>query len=426
MMQPKHQPADSKKTRFADHGWRSLLLVHAVAATVGAFLRRCRYPLTLAVAFFICFFLMYTYSQRQTSWIIYWFDDWVFYADASGSYDHMKEISFDGNMWRHPLYPLIVSPLVSGIKAVFGFGNRQAAKVVVALLASLNGALFFTLLHCCFRGKITAIVFACLYGVLFSNLVFFSIPETYSLANLGILVFFLLIIRYRFDITKKRAVILGIASGVGALANPPLGLLLFSVYALCLRRLTWIHSLHRCLWATLTALLVYLGANFLLFGLDYFEKSQKLANKWATMANFFEPANWLNVAVSFFVYAVISPLDELERSIGLKDFSGYFQSPLRTLVFAIFMVFLVFAIFRLARRGVGDIVLTAAAWLAVLSIFHLYFNPREALLYSCQAMGPFMLILGRVFADISWKWKGLAAGIFTIGLGYVNFKCFMG
>jgi hypothetical protein len=338
----------------------------------------------------------------------------------------MKEISFDGNMWRHPIYPLIVAPLVSIIKAGLGFGNRQAAKMVVALLAALNVALFFTLFSSYIKVKNTALVFTGLYGILFSNLVFFSIPETYSLANLGILIFFLLIIRFRVDITKKRSIILGVTSGLGALANPPLGLLLFSFYTLCIRRLAWRRSLQPCLWATFTALLVYLGANFLLFGLDYIEKSQKLANKWATLANFLEPMNWLNVGVSFFVYAVISPLDELERSISLIDFSGYFQSPARFLVFVIFTLYLLFTIILLIRRGVDEVVLTAAAWLGMLSIFHLYFNPREALLYSCQALGPFMLILGCVYADISWKWKGIILGIFSIGLGYVNFKCLMG
>lgn len=425
-MHAKHLQDNSTKTRFGDHSLRFSSHGNSIAVKGFLFLQRHWYHLTVFVAFFICFFVLYSYTQRQTSWFIYWFDDWVFYADSSGSYDHMKDISFDGNMWRHPLYPLIVSPLVSGIKAIFGIGNRQTAKVVVALLAALNVALFFTLFHSCFKEKIAGLVFTILYGLLFSNLVFFSIPETYSLANLGILVFFILVIRFRFDITKKRAMILGVASGVGALTNPPLGLLLFSLYALCLRRLAWIQNLQRCLWATLMALLVYLGANFFLFGLDYIEKSQKLANKWATIANIFEPMNWLKVGVSFFVYAVISPLDELERSIGLKDFSGYFQSPARSLVFAIFILYLLFTVIQLARRGVDDLVITAAAWLGVLSVFHLYFNPREALLYSCQALGPFMLILGRVFADISWKWKGLVIGIFSIGLGYVNFKCFMG
>jgi len=425
-MHAKHQQDDSKRTRFGGHSLRFSTHGDAMAAKGIAFLQCHWYPLTIFVAFFIGFFVLYFYSQRQTSWIIYWFDDWIFYADSSGSYDHMKEISFDGNMWRHPLYPLIVSPFVSGIKAVFGFGNRQAAKVVVALLAALNGALFFILFHYYFKEKISVLVFTSLYGVLFSNLVFFSIPETYSLANVGILIFFLLVIRFRADITKQRAIILGLASGLGALVNPPLGLLLFSVYVLCFHRLTWRHSLQRCLWATLVAFLVYLGANFLLFGLEYIEKSQKLANEWATIANFLEPASWLNVGVSFFMYAVISPLDELERSIGLKDFGGYFQSPARILIFSTFIIYLLFTIIRLARRGACDLVLTAAAWLGVLSVFHLYFNPREALLYSCQALGPFMLILGRVFADITWKWKALALGIFSIGLGYINFKCLMG
>lgn len=425
-MQATHDQDNSKKARRGDHSSRLWPYGNPTAAKGLVFLQRHGYRLTVCAAFFICFFVLYSYSQRQTSWFIYWFDDWVFYADSSGSYDHMREISFDGNMWRHPLYPLIVAPLVSGIKAVFGFANRQAAKVVVALLAALNVALFFTLFHDCFKEKIAGLVFTGLYGVLFSNLVFFSIPETYSLANVGIFVFFILIIRFRTDLTKRRAIILGVASGTGALVNPPLGLLLFSLYALSLRRLAWRQGLHRCFWASLVALLVYFGANFLLFGLEYIEKSQKLAGQWATIANFLEPANWLNVGVSFFVYAVISPLDELQRSIGLKDFSGYFQAPARTLLFVVFTFYLAFAMIRLARRGVGDAALLAAAWLAALSVFHLYFNPREALLYSCQALGPFMLILGQVFADISWKWKGLVLGIFTVALGYANFKCLMG
>ena len=330
-MHAKHQSSRPKKPRSGGHNFRLAPDFNQTAAKGSAFLQRHRYGLSASAVLFICFFVMYIYTQHQTSWFIYWFDDWVFYADSSGSYDHMKGISFDGNMWRHPIYPLVVVPIVSGIKAVFGFGNRQAAKVAVALLAALNVALFFTLLRSCFKEKITALLFSCLYGVLFSNLMFFSIPETYSLANLGILVFLLFIIRFRNGITNKGAVILGLIAGVGALINPPLGLLLFSLYILCWRRLAWMRGLKRCIQATLTALLVYLGANFFLFGLDFIEKSRKLANKWATLANFLEPMNWLNVGVSFFIYAVVSPLDELKRSIGLEDFSGYFHSPVRIL-----------------------------------------------------------------------------------------------
>jgi len=425
-MHKKHRQGYSKKTRLGARSSRFSPHGNPTAAKGLEFLHRRWYPLSVFFASLICFFVLYSYSQRQTSGFIYWFDDWIFYADSSGSYNHIKDISFEGNMWRHPLYPLIVSPLASGIKAVFGFGNRQAAETLFSLLAALNIALFFTLCHYCLKERITVVVFTGLYGVLFSNLVFFSIPETYSLANLGILVFFLLIIRFHDDITEKRAIILGFASGLGALANPPLGLLLFSVYVLCLHRLTWRQSFRPCFEATLVALLVYLGANFLLFGPEYIEKSQRLASKWATIANFLESANWLNVGVSFFVYAVISPLDELERSIGLKDFGGYFQTPMKTVIFVVFIFYLGFTVIRLARRGFDVIILTASAWLGVLSIFHLYFNPREALLYSCQALGPFMLILGQVFTGITWKWKNVASGIFLIGLCYVNFKCLIG
>jgi hypothetical protein len=378
------------------------------------------------VTLFISFFLLYSYGQRQTSGFIYWFDDWIFYADGSGTYSHMKEFSFRGNMWRHPLYPVIVYPLVTVIKAVFGLGARQAAKILIALIAALNVSLFFLLFRSCLREKTTVLVFTCLYGFLFSNLVFFSIPETYSLANIGILVFFLLIIRFHANLSTGRVVILGFASGVGALLNPPLGLLIFSVYLLCIRKFTVHDSLRLSLWATLAALLVYLVTNALLFGFEYIENSRKLASKWASFSNYFHSSNWLNVGASFFLYSVISPLEELERSIGLKHMSGYFHSPVRALLFLGLVFYLGYAFYQLMRRGTDEIILIAAVWLTVFSVFHVYFNPREALLYSCQALAPFMLILARVFADIRWNWKPLPLGLFSLGLAYVNLKCLQG
>jgi len=48
------------------------------------FLQRHWYSLTIFVTFFIFFFVLYFYNQRQTSLLIYWFDDWIFYADSGG------------------------------------------------------------------------------------------------------------------------------------------------------------------------------------------------------------------------------------------------------------------------------------------------------------------------------------------------------
>jgi hypothetical protein len=106
--------------------------------------------------------------------------------------------------------------------------------------------------------------------------------------------------------------------------------------------------------------------------------------------------------------------------------SGYFQSPVRALLLLGFLVYLGYTGYRLIRRGTDDIILVAAVWLTVFSVFHVYFNPREALLYSCQALASFMLILARVFEDIRWRWKPLLIGLFAVGMAYVNLKCLQG
>ena len=384
------------------------------------------YRLTLFVALLFFFFGFYSYSQLKTSRWIYWFDDWVFYADSKASYSDMKEISFEGNMQKHPLYSVMVHPLFAVMKTVFGLGTRQAAKAVIALIGALNVSLIFLLFSFCIHEKTTALVFTGIYGVLFSNLVFFSIPETYSLTNLGIVVFFILAATFHKKISTHRAVVLGIAAGVGALLNPPLGLMLFSVYALCGRQNAFRRSLVLSLWATLATLFVYLGANFFLFGFDFIEHSRKLAGRWASFSNFLYPENWLNVGISFFAYSVISPLKELERSIGLGDMAGYFRSPVTAVAFLLFSFYLGYIALRMIRRLNDILIIAAAAWLAASYLFYVYFNPGEAFLYSCQALAPYLLILARVFQDISWKWKTAPLTLFFVGVTYVNFKCFQG
>jgi hypothetical protein len=397
--------------------------MRAVTWSLPAAFQGSRYTVAVFVGLLIFSSVLYSYSQRQTSGFIYWFDDWVFYADSSGSYSHMKEISFEGNMWRHPLYPIIVHPLLSAAKALLGLGTRQAARVVIALLAALNVSLSFLLFQSCLTEKGTAILLTVIYAFMFSNLVFFSVPETYSLSNIGILVFLLLISRCSGPPSNRHVLLLGLVCGTGALLNPPLGLLLVSVYALFVARFGIRPSVTPCLKATFAALLVYLGTNFMLFGFDFVEKSRKLASKWATFSNYLDPANWLNVGVSFFVYAVISPLQELERSIRLEDITGYFRSPLKILLFFAFAFYLGYAFVRLVRQQRDDLVIVAAAWLTAAFVFHVYFNPREALLYSCQVLVPFMLILGRAFEGIRWKWKVFPLGLFSIGLAIVNLRC---
>ena len=403
--------------------WR---LRNRVSLYVSGFHQHHGYRLILFIVLFSVFFGFYSFSQTQTSRWIYWFDDWIFYADSKASYSDMKEISVEGNMQKHPLFSVVVYPIFALMKAVPGMTSRQAAKAVIALIGALNVSLVFLLFSFYIHEKTTALFFTGIYGVLFSNLVFFSIPETYSLTNLGVVVFFILAVRFHEKMSPFRAVLLGVVSGMGALLNPPLGLMLFPVYVLCSRGDSCRQSLILCLWATLATLFIYMGTNFILFGFDYIEHSRKVAGRWASFSNYFSFQNWLNVWISFFLYSVISPLKGLERSIGLEDMAGYFRSPFTAAVFLLFVFYLGYAVVSIIRRACDILISAAAAWLAAAYLFYIYFNPGEAFLYSCQVLVPYVLILARVFQDISLKWKPVPLALFFTGATYVNVACFQG
>ena len=385
-----------------------------------------RYRFIMIGIIFPLFFGFYWYTSQKTSRWIYWFDDWVFYADSRSVYADMKKMSFEENMQRHPLYSLIIYPLWVTMKTVGGHNRRSSASAVIALIAAVNVTLVFLLLDSYITDRISVLLFTSLYGVSFSNLVFFSIPETYSLTNIGIILFFMLAVKFHKNLTTRRVVILGIAAGIGSLLNPPLGLLLFPVYVLCrlhanTRQWTWL-----TLWATLATLFIFLGTNFTLFGWEYIEHSRKFSTRWASLSNYLDASHWMNLSISFFVFSVISPLEELERSIGIKDVMGYFRDRLITALFLLFCIYLGYVVIVIRHQIKERLFMAAVAWLFALSLFYVYFNPGEALLYSCQALAPLILIMARVFQKISFKWKEIPFALFVLGTAYLNLACLTG
>jgi hypothetical protein len=385
-----------------------------------------RYRLIMIGIVFPLFFGFYLYTSQKTSRWIYWFDDWIFYADSRSVYADMKKMSFEENMQRHPLYSLIIYPLWVTMNSVGGLSRHSSTGAVIALIAAVNVTLVFLLLDSYITDRISVLIFTSLYGVSFSNLVFFSIPETYSLTNIGIILFFILAVKFHKNLTTRRAVILGITAGLGSLLNPPLGLLLFPVYVLCSIHANMRQRMWLALWATLATLFIFLATNFTLFGWDYIEHSRKFSARWASLSNYLDASHWMNLSISFFVFSVISPLDELERSIGIEDVLGYFRNPIITAFFLFFCIFLGYVAVAIRQQIKELLFMAAVAWLAALSLFYVYFNPGEALLYSCQALAPLILIMARSFQKISIKWKEIPFALFAIGTAYLNLACFTG
>ena len=57
-------------------------------------------------------------------------------------------------------------------------------------------------------------------------MILFSIPETYVLTDLMILIYLYCLIRFKSDLTLKKTILLSVIIGLGSLSNPPLLLLL--------------------------------------------------------------------------------------------------------------------------------------------------------------------------------------------------------
>lgn len=98
----------------------------------------------------------------------------------------------------HPLMVLLLQPVVSFLNIFFHDAHR-AVIVLQSLIAASNVCLIFSILKSLTKNKSTSLIFASLYGVSFSTLIFTALPETYIFSAF----FQLLLWNYAIDLTKK-------------------------------------------------------------------------------------------------------------------------------------------------------------------------------------------------------------------------------
>jgi hypothetical protein len=265
------------------------------------------------------------------------------------------------------------------------------------------------------------------YAFCFSNLVIYSIPETYQMSNLSVVVYLIVLFRLKDRLNFGNSLFLSGFALIGALYNFPLMMLMGIHLVLMLS--------HTGLWRwvliavanALFGLTGFLFVNYLIYRADFLGFIFSYSERWATLSHFLQIENIGNVLVNFFYFAVISPVDSLPKTLHWQDGAGYFSTILRVVLVVSWTVWLVYVIYYLMKtRAVSMLNKAVSVWIVAMAAFYVYFNPNEATLYSSQTILPMLLICAELFESLSlrrqFRWAILA--VFCVLLAINNGAAF--
>ena len=361
----------------------------------------------LTASVFFSAFLFFFFNLWFLSPVTFAEKDVIFEADTSIIVAKLAGVrTFDDSQFlNHPFFFLTAYPLVRAFQWTSFIDMHSSILLVLALLSALCVVGTFLLLKSYFSSTRLALLFACLYAFFFSNLVIYSIPETYSMSILAILLYLSYLLRVRGSLDGRDSLVLSVLAGFAALFNPPLLSLLTIHLVLILRRIEFKR------WAALAAANVALGAlvfllvNFLIppdkDGWTFLPTYSIYAKKWASIGNLLDMGSVATVIVDFFFYSVLSPTGQLPRRLAWQDLSGYWHSWLGTLLFPLLASYICYGLFAAIKHHkshpLGGSLLS---WMLLMLLFYIYFNPRDAMLYSSQILLPLTFILALAFETI--------------------------
>ena len=115
-------------------------------------------------------------------------DDVWFEGDVGRVYYDMTDRGADHHRTSvHPLFPLVMIPLVSICVKVLGISKMQAVRGVIAANAALWIAMFYTLLRLLRCRRLDAVTFSLVAASSAAAMFWSAIPETYLLGSLTII-----------------------------------------------------------------------------------------------------------------------------------------------------------------------------------------------------------------------------------------------
>lgn len=312
---------------------------------------------------------------------------------------------------RHALSTIGTKYAVGAVKRGLAVPDREALIITLAVNAALNVALCFVLLLMVTgNDRITSLLFTLVFCFCFVNLTIFSVPETYALTVLLMLIYFIL-----RSVVSRKTLPLGVSSlypAVAALNHASLfSLLVNDLYSTAKTAHSWSAFARRAMLTVLPPVGAFALAFLLFFGEWSGETWLSIIKEYASPGNLLSPALYLNVLAQFLFYSIIAPVSALELRIYLADIIKYFHDPFVAAALVIYAAFLVYVVFDLVRNR--DIFIDGVlCWLAVMYVMFVYFNPYEPILFSSMVIPGLLIVFSKSYQRLHFRRKHIVFLVF--------------
>lgn len=361
--------------------------------------------LILPIGIFFLFVFIYflnsgyvweTVSQKQNL---------IFGSDTMDTLDNLKELTFEVDTKKRMLFSVTLTPIAKSIQMVVGLSQNKSIRLTLAIMAALNITGVYLFLKKYSSSTLESLLFTGFYSFFYTNFVIFSIPETYSVSNLFILIYIATLFVLRKSLTVYSCVLLSVIAGVASLYNPvllSLGLIPVGMFFFQGDRKRWalISFSNLAIGA-----FIYFFANYMVFGENPFGVLNYYANSYASFNNFLDIKSITGVFSNFYFFSILSPHHYMTASLELSDWLGYGNFIIGTVAIILIGIFLIYGIYVLfAKKYQKEAFLqTLLMWTVLLTLFYTYFNPREAILYSSQILFPLIIVFMHAFKTLKWK-----------------------
>lgn len=142
----------------------------------------------LGLALAIAVGTMYLNGRLDASLTTYDTEDFWFEADIGRVYGNMTKR--ESNHYRtdvHPLFSMLTYPVVHAVARVFGVADLIAVRFWLAAVAFLTAGALFLLLRLLRLSLVGAVVFTLLWAVSAASVFWMSVPESYGMGAISIL-----------------------------------------------------------------------------------------------------------------------------------------------------------------------------------------------------------------------------------------------
>ena len=349
---------------------------------------------------FVIGMLFFYFIQRYLAGIIPLQDNIVFGADVQDTVEALQTINFMEDMQKHVLFMPTLSPIVNFFNTLPFASYSRSIRMTYALLAGLNLLLIYILMKKLKVSQGISFLVVFLFMSSFSILVIYGIPETYQMSNLLIGLYLLAFLSVSENLKWQDSILLSLLAGIAALYNYPLLSLMGIHLFLMIQKFNFKKWLFIAAINILIGILIIGSVNYLVFGPYFLNNMKNYAADWASITNFLNIENYANVFSNFLLFAIISPVDHLPNAMSWQDGIRYFSTYLGIILIVSWGSWLLYSAYHLAISKKLDMIKMALiAWVGVMMLFYVYFNPNEACLYASQTVLPILLICSKIFDD---------------------------